>query len=94
MRKILVVLTGGTIGSRVEGRQIDVTDESPYYLLDLYKKTYGSVSTFEVIHPFNLLSENMNLHYFSQLARVMWELPYRDCAGVIVAHGSDTLSYS
>lgn len=94
MRKIFVVLTGGTIGSRVEGRQIDVTDESPYRLLNLYNKTYGDEKAFEVINPFTILSENMNLHYLSQLVRIMWDLPYRDCAGVIIAHGSDTLSYT
>lgn len=94
MKKILVVLTGGTIGSKVEGRQIDVTDESPYSLINLYSKTYDDGKNFEVVHPFTILSENMNLHYWNQLVRIMWELPYRDCAGVIIAHGSDTLPYT
>lgn len=94
MRKILVVLTGGTIGSKIEGSVINVTEASPFDLLDLYKETYGSCCAFEVIQPFTLLSENMNLQYYSQLARVMWELPYKECAGVIVTHGSDTLSYT
>ena len=63
MRKILVVLTGGTIGSKIEGSVINVTEASPFDLLDLYKETYGSGCTFEVIQPFTLLSENMNLQY-------------------------------
>ena len=37
MRKILVVLTGGTIGSKIEGSVINVTEASPFDLLDLYK---------------------------------------------------------
>lgn len=94
MKKILVVLTGGTIGSRVEKEQINVTDASPFYLLELYRETYGSGTEFEVIQPLNILSENMNLHFLSQIARVMWEIPYEKYEGVILTHGSDTLSYT
>ncbi|MBD5547270.1 MAG: hypothetical protein HDQ97_07715 [Lachnospiraceae bacterium] len=94
MKKILVVLTGGTIGSRVEGERIDVTDASPFYLLELYRKIYGSGDEFEVMQPLNILSENMNLQFFSQIARFMWEIPYEKYEGVILTHGSDTLSYT
>lgn len=94
MKKILVVLTGGTIGSRVEEEQIDVTDASPLYLLELYRETYGSGIEFEVMQPLNILSENMNLQFLSRIAQVMWEIPYEKYEGVIVTHGSDTLSYT
>ena len=53
MKKILIVLTGGTIGSQAEGECVNVTDTSPYRLLRLYKETYGQKEAdeeeFEVI---------------------------------------------
>lgn len=94
MKKILVVLTGGTIGSRVEGEKIEVSDTSPYRLLALYEKQYGSDNAFEVIQPFSILSENMNLEFWSRLCQTMWNIAYENYEGVILTHGSDTLSYT
>lgn len=96
MKKILIVLTGGTIGSQVEGECVNVTDTSPYQLIRLYKQAYGQKEEeeFEVIQPMAILSENMGLETWSRLCRVMWEIPYEKYAGVIVTHGSDTLSYT
>ncbi len=59
MSKILVILTGGTIGSRIEGNVIDVSGTSPRRLLAMYREKYGDSEEFEVIQPLNLLSENM-----------------------------------
>lgn len=99
MKKILIVLTGGTIGSQVEGECVNVTETSPYHLIRLYKEAYGEEEgkeeeEFEVIQPMAILSENMGLETWSRLCRVMWEIPYEKYAGVIVTHGSDTLSYT
>ena len=98
MKKILIVLTGGTIGSQAEGECVNVTDTSPYRLLRLYKETYGQKEAdeeeFEVIQPMAILSENMDLEAWSRLCRVMWDIPWEKYAGVIVTHGSDTLSYT
>ena len=98
MKKILIVLTGGTIGSQAEGECVNVTDTSPYRLLRLYKETYGQKEAdeeeFEVIQPMAILSENMDLEAWSRLCRVMWDIPCEKYAGVIVTHGSDTLSYT
>lgn len=97
MKKILIVLTGGTIGSQVVGECVNVTDASPYQLIRLYKETYEKEKgeeEFEVIQPMAILSENMGLEAWSRLCRVMWDIPYEKYAGVIVTHGSDTLSYT
>jgi len=37
MKDILVVLTGGTIGSRIRGQWVDVNDTSAYTLIELYR---------------------------------------------------------
>lgn len=94
MKRILVVLTGGTIGSRVEERQIDVSEKSPYRLLQMYEDTYEKGADFEVIQPMNLLSENMTPKGWSALVQALWKLPFEQYGGVIITHGSDTLSYT
>ncbi|MGN0377436.1 MAG: asparaginase [Suilimivivens sp.] len=93
MKKILVVLTGGTIGSRVEDYVINVKEGSPYRLLSLYEEFYGK-EEFEVIHPLNILSENMTPDSLLILLKSLDEIDYGKYAGVIVTHGSDTLSYT
>ena len=94
MKKILVVLTGGTIGSRIEGSTIDVTDGSAYYLISLYKEKYGKEDTFEVIQPFSVLSENMNPSVWTKLISALWEIRWEEYQGIIITHGSDTLAYT
>lgn len=94
MKKILVVLTGGTIGSRIEGSTIDVTDSSSYYLISLYKEKYGEEDAFEVIQPFSILSENMRPEIWTDLAGALWHIRWQEYQGVIITHGSDTLAYT
>lgn len=94
MKKILVILTGGTIGSKVEGEKMDVTGDSPYRLLAQYQEKYGRDHEFEVIQPFTILSENMNLSFWNRLCSCLWDIPYEEYEGVILTHGSDTLSYT
>lgn len=77
--KILVVLTGGTIGSRINENIIDVDDTSCYRLIEMYKSEYMSVgdgidksdylcfTEFEVISPINILSENLRPKYWKKL---------------------------
>lgn len=93
MKKILVVLTGGTIGSRVENDVIDVSGTSPYRLLSLYEEAYGE-EAFDVMQPINILSENMTPELLLTLLKALERIPYEKYAGIIVAHGSDTLSYT
>ncbi|MCM1125532.1 MAG: asparaginase domain-containing protein [Lachnospiraceae bacterium] len=94
MKKILVILTGGTIGSAVLGKDMDVTGDSPYQLIHFYHQAYGMEEEFEVRAPLTVLSENMQPELWNVLCRAMCEIDYRDYRGVIVAHGSDTLAYS
>ena len=94
MSKILVILTGGTIGSRIEGNVIDVSGTSPRRLLAMYREKYGDSEEFEVIQPLNLLSENMTPEMLLILLKALDRVEYGNYAGVILAHGSDTLSYT
>lgn len=94
MSKILVVLTGGTIGSAVEGNVINVNGSSPLRLLSMYRQKYGESEDFEVIQPLNLLSENMTPETLLVLLKTLEHTAYENYDGVILAHGSDTLSYT
>lgn len=93
-KKILVVLTGGTIGSKVEGDLINVSSRSPYRLISMYEEQYGKETEFEIINPLNILSENMTPDTLLMLLKALDKVTYENYSGVIVTHGSDTLSYT
>lgn len=95
MKKILVVLTGGTIGSKAEGDVIDIRGNSPYQLISLYGEVYHrQTEEFEVTEPITTLSENMTPDLLSKLCHALDGIDYEQYAGVIITHGSDTLSYT
>lgn len=94
MKKILVILTGGTIGSKAEEGIINVSGSSPYLLLQMYQKQYGGENLFEVIQPLTMLSENMTPETILTLMKAINEVQCENYQGVIVTHGSDTLSYT
>ena len=94
MKKILVILTGGTIGSKVEGKIINTTAASSYRLLQLYNEKYADDTEFEVIQPINILSENLTPVEWGVLCNCLFELDFEKYQGIIITHGSDTLSYT
>lgn len=94
MKKILVILTGGTIGSTIMGADMDVTQSSPYRLLNRYEQVYGREEEFEVLNPLSVLSENMRPGLWDVLCHTMCDIDYETYQGVILAHGSDTLAYT
>lgn len=92
--KILVVLTGGTIGSKVTGKVIDVNSAAAYNLINLYEERYGRNAEFEIIQPLNILSENLTPFYWEKLYECMEQICLNDYDGVIITHGSDTIAYT
>lgn len=92
--KILVVLTGGTIGSKVEGKVIDVSSAAAYSLINLYEEKYGKDTEFEVVQPLNILSENLEPSHWEKLYACMEQIDFDAYDGIIITHGTDTLSYT
>lgn len=92
--KILVVLTGGTIGSRVEGNTIDVNEASAYNLISKYESKHGKTEKFSVISPVNILSENLRPNIWVKLINSIEEKLEDLPDGIIMTHGSDTLAYT
>ncbi len=95
LSKILVVFTGGTIGSAVnEKGNIDTDKSSKKLLLDLYKKHSENDTEFLVAEPYYELSENLSSFHFNKLISFFNSLDYSGLDGIILTHGSDTLSYT
>lgn len=104
MRKIALVMTGGTIGSRVgAGRTIDTAgrDETPPFLLGMEEAGVRLPEdvTFEYHRPYHLLSENLQPAHWRLLTETVDGIILRHrgdqaFAGIIITHGTDTLSYT
>lgn len=96
MKSLLVVFTGGTIGSKAEGNSINVEGTGSYYLLQAYSESEGARDdiTLETLQPLNLLSENMTPTDWLTLASAIKETDLEPYSGVIITHGSDTFAYT
>lgn len=92
--KILIILTGGTIGSRIDNHIIDTGLKSSYRLIDLYYSRYGNEIQFDTLQPFSYLSENFTLDTVNMLADTIRNINSSEYDGIIVTHGSDTVSYT
>lgn len=97
---ILVMFTGGTIGSSVSDGYIRVDGEKGFRLLEYYKKKVDAqylpaICDFTTVQPFQTLSENMTCKKVADLVNALKkELGEREYDGVIICHGTDTLQYS
>lgn len=56
MAKVLIVLTGGTIGSISDGEIIDVDEKASLLLIDKYCEKYGKGDNFTLVQPLNIAS--------------------------------------
>ncbi|CAM4357474.1 L-asparaginase [Paenibacillus endophyticus] len=96
MKSLLVVFTGGTIGSKKQGAGIDVDGAGSYSLIEDYSnsKQRRQDVKLDAIQPLNLLSENMTAADWITLATAIRKVDLTPYCGLIVTHGSDTLAYS
>ncbi|MGN0537672.1 MAG: asparaginase domain-containing protein, partial [Acutalibacteraceae bacterium] len=92
--KILVFATGGTIGSSCADKVIDLSDDTKKLrVLEQYNERYGDCH-FDVCRPLNILSENLELKDWEILVNTIRHTDTKGYDGLIVTHGSDTLSYT
>lgn len=88
-QKILVIGTGGTIGAKVGAT---ITADAPLKILSRYTPP----AEVELIGraAFDRFSEHADLPYLEQLCAYMQHIDYCAYTGVILLHGSDTLTYT
>lgn len=95
--RIMVVFTGGTIGS-VESGNVIAPGGAGYTrrLLALYAQSPQARAevTFDTMEPLTTLSENMTVDKWNRLLSALRGLDMTVCDGVIVTHGTDTLAYT
>lgn len=93
--KILVIFTGGTIGSSAAADGYFSPDETkPYKLLELYRKMSGDETRFETAEPYRTLSENLSGSHIRELLACIRRGIQKGYDGIIVTHGTDTLQYT
>ena len=93
--KILVIFTGGTIGSVIEDSWISVNSDAKYKLIETYTKKYQDNETiFDTVSPYYILSENLSSGELTKLYKCINDNLSGDYHGIIVTHGTDTLQYT
>ena len=91
--KILVVFTGGTIGSAVADGWISPASEMKYLLIEKYREITGDDMPFDSLTPYTILSENLCAENINSLIKCVSE-NINKYDGIIITHGTDTLQYS
>ena len=89
---ILLIMTGGTIGSSFDGGSINVRRDGRSAVVDRYRSEHGDVQ-FDTVHPLNILSESLTCDGCNTLAKALFDVDTAAYDGVIVTAGSDSLAY-
>jgi len=93
---IAMIITGGTIASRLDSKTGAVSWlDTPESLFKFYPELFEKVNVLKVEIPFMKGSENMNFKDWQKIARVAEKLLNdSNIKGVIITHGTDTLHYT
>ena len=96
MKNILVVFTGGTIGSTVSEGTIDTSSAAPFKLLQQFQQHYKNHRQihFSIIQPLLILSENLAPCVWQTLIAAIEAQQPDQYDGIILTHGTDTLAYT
>lgn len=101
--RILVVFTGGTIGSAPEAGMLRPAGESARKLLLTYfadekqkafEEYFQQKISFDTACPYEILSENLDGNHLERLEACILGKGVENYGGIIVATGTDTLAYS
>ncbi len=92
--KVVIVSTGGTISSRVDYRTGGV--RPALTANDLYSVVpeLSEIAVVDTDVISNLFSENVTVKHWRKMAAVIAKHIKKGLAGIVVAHGTDTMGYS
>lgn len=94
MKKILVLFTGGTIGSTTDNGIIHIAGDGKFSLIAAYRQQFGDDVQFECRQILNILSENMLFPHWERMVEILCGVDCDNYEGIIITHGSDTLAYT
>ena len=91
-----LIVTGGTISSKLDYKTGAVSWlTKPEELLEFYPELLSIVNIRQIKIPFMKASENMDSHDWKKIAEEAEKsLNDKDCKGIIITHGTDTLHYT
>ena len=93
-KKILVIFTGGTIGSTIDKNVINVSDDAKHLLIQMYKELPEVQQVdFDIISPINILSENVTIEDWIKIVDSIKEQNLSEYSGIVITYGTDTLGY-
>lgn len=98
MKKILLMLTGGTICSyeNTDGKRATDAESAKYKIISEFRKSGSPFSgvEFDTVMPLDTLSENMTFQKWDILLDELRKIQSENYKGVIILHGTDTLAYT
>jgi len=96
MKNILVVFTGGTIGSIATDGTINTEGNTSFKLIRLFQQHYENHQQihFDTIQPLQILSENLAPDAWKILIDAIEAARPDQYDGIIITHGTDTLAYT
>lgn len=96
MKQVLVIFTGGTIGSTVSAGVINTANTQAFKLLQQFKDDDSQAQDiqFATLQPLNILSENMAPATWQILINAIESQNLANYDGIIITHGTDTLAYT
>lgn len=92
--KILLLSTGGTIASRIDYRTGSVTPALSAQELNASVPELAEIANIDAEVLFSEYSENITPEHWIKIAQRLDLLAKSDYAGILVAHGTDTMQYT
>jgi glutamyl-tRNA(Gln) amidotransferase subunit D len=95
IKNILVIFTGGTIGSSVHNGAIDTDENTAFLLLEQFHVRYPKIeANFTTLQPYQILSENLSPRIWTVLIHAIENAQWQNYDGIIITHGTDTLAFT
>jgi len=93
---IKLLLTGGTIGIKSTDSILDISEKgTSLKLINEFNAARPDMKVnFSCETLFNELSENMTFSHWKQIYNKIKTISKKDCDGIIITHGTDTLAYT